>query len=60
MKVAMVLSILQEMGLTGKSSDDALAALTVNDMDVNNALDSFFVKIYPGKGRNTIYKKIYV
>eukprot|EP00944_MAST-04C_sp_MAST-4C-sp1_P011413 g11413.t1 len=42
MKVAMVLSMLQEMGLTGKSSDDALAALTVNDMDVNNALDSFF------------------
>ena len=42
MKVAMVLSMLQEMGLTGKSSDDALAALTANDMDVNSALDSFF------------------
>ena len=42
MKVAIVLSMLQEMGINDKTSDDVLAALMNHNMDENNALDSFF------------------
>ena len=43
MKVVMVLSMLEEMGVVpGKSYDDVLRALVANNWEENQALGSFF------------------